>query len=541
MKTKIPKDFAAKIPSRHLHLLLITAFTFVITLFLSSLPAHAAKTTLSNKSTAISIQGTQDLSYYLNDANSNAKYTYTSSNKKIATVTKDGIVKGIKAGKAKVKIKQTLKKKTTTVGTVTVNVMKATISPYADTDAEMIHELVNQPGYFRSTYKDPANCTVIRPENYLDYTNIKAVYKIYSQDTKKLSLTSYGVVKNTSGTGTVKLTIKETYKKKTRTVGTIKIKISNPSLYKETKDSKIIVGNSALFRIFCGKFGIVLTETAEPLSDVNEINAAVHDGYEPFDDDAVLKYEGFADFHNGITFQGKSPGNRYIHFYMYDFAKKQYTTLIDSAFLSVTDIPNAESVYMDFQKDTDYDPDYYNTEDGLQVSCYSSRSYSITTEPYNYTGDFEVTSSDESVVTAFAQRSSYGDASGKLYLTYLNPGTSTITVKANGAETSFKVTVAPRTIWSDDEYDLGAYFLAEEEVSEDDITVTCSDESIATAKLYDVSNNSYKDSNIVSLDIELITAEDFPVDAEEAPITVTAQYKGKEIYSATFNVKNYDY
>ena len=51
-----------------------------------------------------------------------AKYTFTSDKKKIATVSKKGMVKGVKAGKASITVKEIQGKKKRTVGKVRVTV-----------------------------------------------------------------------------------------------------------------------------------------------------------------------------------------------------------------------------------------------------------------------------------------------------------------------------------------------------------------------------------------------------------------------------------
>lgn len=51
-----------------------------------------------------------------------AKYTYKSSKKKIVRVSKSGVMSALKTGKAKITVKETLKKKTRKIGTVTVTV-----------------------------------------------------------------------------------------------------------------------------------------------------------------------------------------------------------------------------------------------------------------------------------------------------------------------------------------------------------------------------------------------------------------------------------
>lgn len=76
--------------------------------------------------------------------------------------------------------------------------------------------------------------------------NKKAVYKVYSSNSSKLPITTKGAVKDVKGTGKVKLTFKETYKGKTRTVGSIQVELLSPSY---TGDAKIEIGKNELFDV----------------------------------------------------------------------------------------------------------------------------------------------------------------------------------------------------------------------------------------------------------------------------------------------------
>ena len=59
--------------------------------------------------------------------------------------------------------------------------------------------------------------------------------------------------------------------------------------------------------------------------------------------------------------------------------------------------------------------------------------------PEHYSGGYEVTSSNPSVVNVSYEE--YSDGELYISLEYLSAGTSTITVKANGVEKSFNVKV----------------------------------------------------------------------------------------------------
>lgn len=84
---------------------------------------------VANASTAASIADdkmlltvNQTSTIKINDTNKKAKYTYKSSNAKIASVSKKGVVKGVALGTASITVKETYKKKTNKVGVVQVTV-----------------------------------------------------------------------------------------------------------------------------------------------------------------------------------------------------------------------------------------------------------------------------------------------------------------------------------------------------------------------------------------------------------------------------------
>ncbi len=82
--------------------------------------AASKKAKLNKKKVTIGVGETYAIG--LKNKQKKAKYTYKSSKKKVATVSKAGKVKGIKKGTANVTVQQKLKKKTTRVGVLKVTV-----------------------------------------------------------------------------------------------------------------------------------------------------------------------------------------------------------------------------------------------------------------------------------------------------------------------------------------------------------------------------------------------------------------------------------
>lgn len=77
-----------------------------------------AKAKLSTKKMILQVKKSKKIK--ITKKNKKAKYTFKSSNKKVVKVSSKGVVKALKPGTAKITVKETYKKKTKKVGTVTV-------------------------------------------------------------------------------------------------------------------------------------------------------------------------------------------------------------------------------------------------------------------------------------------------------------------------------------------------------------------------------------------------------------------------------------
>lgn len=78
----------------------------------------------SLKTKKITIKAGQTKKIAIKGKNKKATYSFKSNKKKIASVSKKGVVKGLKAGKATITVTEKIKKKKRTLGKVSVTVKK---------------------------------------------------------------------------------------------------------------------------------------------------------------------------------------------------------------------------------------------------------------------------------------------------------------------------------------------------------------------------------------------------------------------------------
>lgn len=187
----------------------------------------SAATKSSVESTKLSIPMGEDI-YSVNVKNpiKQATYTFESANKKIAKVDKKGFLTGIKIGKTKVTVYQTYKKKKTKVGTCTVTVKKSSIDSFMN---DMKFWVPIGKEYFKEY---PVDYSYYSP---VLYENKQATYSYYSSNSSILKITKGGKVMETYKQGKVKITVKETYNKKTRTVGSFSVTVKKPELTNKGK------------------------------------------------------------------------------------------------------------------------------------------------------------------------------------------------------------------------------------------------------------------------------------------------------------------
>lgn len=254
----------------------------------------AVKTTIRSDCKKITLGIRSDTKYInLSNTKKNAKYTYTSSNTKVVKVsTKDNLsgayLTGLKAGTAKVTVKQFYKNKTTTVGTVKITVVKSSI---------------NDEGVYNLSLGKPIWNFTLATDSYIKNMNYKATYTFSSSDTSILQIKTNGDVANVKKAGKVKVIVKETYKDKTRTVGKIQLTVYNPSL----KTQEPVTASTDL------QF-----ELSDYINNctyhVFEVKMTDKDGNESSSYMEQLQWEGFTDWYGSYTCTGKT-GTVYLDIY----------------------------------------------------------------------------------------------------------------------------------------------------------------------------------------------------------------------------------
>lgn len=187
-----------------------------------------------------------------------ATYTFKSSDTKIATIDKDGgYITGNKAGSATITCTQKYKNKTTTVGTCKVTVKKTVmkLNEYAESvfavgsnGYKLYDFYASMEPIYHIEYRNP-NASYTLTSDSKDFT-IKEV-KYDASSAKKATKDSafveelenfmgdryfYGYEFNTKKAGIYKVTVKETYNKKTTTLGSFKVEIKETSLVETHMD-----------------------------------------------------------------------------------------------------------------------------------------------------------------------------------------------------------------------------------------------------------------------------------------------------------------
>ncbi len=514
----------------------VALMAFAVSVFLGEASSDAAsKAKLSSKKANIAVN--ESITISLTGKVKKAYYQFTSKNKKIATVSNKGVIKGVAAGKAKISVVQKLNKKKTNVGTFTVTVKKAGI--YSSFKTGTV--ISNQPG----VYKD--NPYYLEVYEYITYINYKAKYKVYSSDTKKLPMTEDGIVKEVNGEGTVNVTFKETYKGKTRTIGSIKVELCAPS-YTGKKDAQMY--KNEIFYVDnylqnVGKYYLICSYEDKVL-DPNEFEASKDNGEDSEEDDIIQFVEDSnGDWNGGL--KGLAEGKRYICIYAYDYNNEKYIEEPFASFtLTVNAVKTAEAITTDLDSYDEDDEEYDSSTSTLTLGVNDTKIYSVYQKPYNYTEDIKVTSSDSSVVkVAEFEKTEYYDEDegyiGKMFVTPVKAGKATITLEANGFKKTYNIVVKDYNSYSDsDEYyqivmldkDIPLYD-GDEEVSESDFTLKSSDESIVSGSISDVrtdSNSKY--IKAVGLDLQN--------GSKAGKVTLTISYKGEKVGTLVFTTVSED-
>lgn len=356
-------------------------------------------------------------------APSKSKITYSSNKKSVATVSSKGVVKGVSVGKAKITVKQTYKGKTKKLKTLTVQVRNAKIdkSNYVEGDLW----IGAQPGWVSK--KNPVD---VSEYNVLSFKNPKAKYTYYT-DNKDLVMDKNGKATEVKNSGVAEITVKETYKNKTRKVGTFSLILKDPE-YVGEDTLKIYQGqkdNVSGYISACGPFVFYWNDKdftdEEALEDDNGADSVVSDDV----------FELVTDEDGNCIVKGKNPGIRYVALIQYNYLTEKFDKVFARFKIEVIDTSKANKISFDWDDEDEVDPSYVRR---LDVDETDDVWVSLDTE--HYSGPYQVTSSDPHVVTA--EMDDEDDEDGDcITLKGISAGTATVTLKVNGAERSFKVEV----------------------------------------------------------------------------------------------------
>ncbi|ROR25764.1 Ig-like protein group 2 [Mobilisporobacter senegalensis] len=179
----------------------------------------AAKAKLYASKGTIGISSTPEY-LYVENKKDNAKYTYTSKNKKVATVDKYGKLTGVSKGKTDIVVKETYKGKTTTVGTYKLNVALS----------KLFTKKMDVTAFNSATVP-------------IDYYNYKAKYSFTPKDKSILTVDKKGYLVGLKE-GSTTVTVTETYKKAKRSLGSVTVNVKMPAISKNSKSIDIGVNST---------------------------------------------------------------------------------------------------------------------------------------------------------------------------------------------------------------------------------------------------------------------------------------------------------
>ena len=353
-----------------------------------------------------------------------ATYTYTSSNPSVASVNKKGRVTGKKTGSVTIKVTQHYKGKAKALNSVKVTVKNAHISSYYKNFA-----LSTQSGAWEDLYSSPVEETQQRGY-IISCANPKAVYKMYSADPKKVKASGNTITYVSGKAGDkVKITVKETYNKKTKTIGSFTVVFRDPKLTTDavtwytghTYSTWELVSNHMSFKSY-------FSET--PLDD-QQIKEIGEQGAE-FTGDPAFEYEyGIGDASAPKVIDS---GTRYFYCYLYNYNTKKYEYIGDYVTIHLVKAPLTSLEISDSDKT-------------VELTANGAVSY-VKFVPNPNSNQFDlgrltITSSDPLVVDAYLRRAqlSGNHMMSQVSLKPHNPGTATITIEADGVQESFIVIV----------------------------------------------------------------------------------------------------
>lgn len=301
--------------------------------------------------------------------------------------------------------------------------------------------LSTQEGFYE---KNPYQISV---KEAINNRNKKAKYTFYSCNTKKIKVTKSGKVTFVKGKEQqyVKVKVKETYKKKTRTVGTIQFMLISTKVLHEKvtwvvgETYQISSTDGWLTREDAQMFPDIPVETTvgywrlvyntEPI-DVQEtlkkLNGEISDDTNYEDESEYLTYNSKKN-----TYTVKKRGTLYFAFYAKNLKSGKFYY-----------VGSFEARLVDSTEATDVDFDGWGIlyDDGAEyISVGETTTYGMEVVPYQYSGEVKVTCSDPKIATVKYKKDK--DGTNTIVVKGLKKGTVSITVEVNGAKVTKKLKV----------------------------------------------------------------------------------------------------
>ncbi|GEM_PF-4399392 len=343
----------------------------------------------------------------INYANHDATYTYKTSNSKVVKVDKYGHAFGIKLGSASITVTQKLKGKTKKIGTVKVKVVNTEISG----------KVLEVPVSKDVNYYVPL---VYVNENEKD----KVVYKYKSENTKIAKVDKNGGVIGVK-LGTTKISVTETYNKKTIKTGSITIKVVSASVDEKTSFDMAINTSASL----TGEFNI-------KFFDYNSYY------YATAEDSSIVSFEKVDDVYGSSYCKINAIGIGSTKITVYE-DKNNKTTKLGTVTVTVKEYPVTAFNYSEGSLEAKDGIPTLSMDLNVNYSTYYIKDY-LNIEPYYTTSLITYSSSDENVVKI--------DEAGNITTVAAGSATLTATCGIFSVTINVVVNAVPATSFSFDEY-----------------------------------------------------------------------------------------
>ncbi len=243
------------------------------------------------------------------------------------------------------------------------------------------------------------------------------------------------------GFGKTKITVTQERNGKNKKVGTVIVEVKEPKLGEKCTLTPVVSKGEYIyvddFISNAEKYFILISDSPEKPVNANDYAE---------DEENVLLYSMYEGNWYGEIYAAEV-GTEYIHVWAYDYVKKDFTIYLGYITVRVEESSVLEDFWFEWEELGGWY--FYDEHEGLTITEGKIKIPYIRQTPVYYTGDYKVTSSDPSIVSAIIRPVDYytdipvAHHSGKLdlILQAKKPGTATIEIEAEGIKREFKVTV----------------------------------------------------------------------------------------------------